>query len=41
MESSKDRIRASTDGLGSKRPTELFSRKGAVDHRLMSDGGRV
>ena len=27
--------------LSSKRPIVLFSRNGAVDHRLMSDGGRV
>ena len=34
-------IAADTDGLASKGPTELFWRKGAVDHRLMSDAGRV
>ena len=34
-------MRASTDGLGSNVPTLLFSRNGAVDHRLISDGGRV
>src|SRR5690242_12637929 len=34
-------IRAGIDGLGSNGPTVLFSRKGAVDHRLTNDGGRV
>src|SRR4051812_31806170 len=41
MESWKTRIRASTDGLTSKCPTELFWRNGAVDHALTSDAGRV
>src|SRR5689334_18725465 len=34
-------MRASTDGLGLNLPTLLFSRKGAVDHTLMREGGRV
>jgi len=34
-------MRASTDGLGLNGPTELFCRKGAVDHRLTSEAGRV
>ena len=34
-------MRAATDGLGSNLPTLLFSRNGAVDQTLISDGGRV
>jgi hypothetical protein len=34
-------MRAFTDGLGLNLPTLLLSRKGAVDQRLMRDGGRV
>ena len=41
IESWKERIRASTEGDGSKRPRLLLSRKGAVDHTLMSEGTRV
>ena len=41
IESWNDRIRASTDGLGSNVPSALFRKKGAVDHRLMRDAGRV
>ena len=41
IESWNERMRASTDGLGSKFPTLLFNRNGAVDHTLMSEGGRV
>ena len=33
--------RASTDGLHSKRPSELFWRNGAVDQTLTSEGGRM
>ena len=36
-----NRNSASTEGLGSNRPTLLFSRKGAVDQALTSDGTRV
>ena len=41
MESWNDFIRASTDGLHSNLPTLLLRRKGAVDHALMSEAGRV
>ena len=41
IESWKTPMRASTAGLGSNRPTLLFNRKGAVDHRLTSEGTRV
>ncbi len=34
-------MRAATDGLVSKGPTELFSRNGAVDHTLIREGTRV
>ena len=34
-------MRASTEGLGSKWPTVLLCRNGAVDHTLTSDAGRV
>src|SRR4051812_44427988 len=36
-----ERMRPSTEGSGSKAPMLLFSRNGAVDHTLMSEGGRV
>src|SRR5581483_9061782 len=41
IEAWNTRTRASTDGLGSNGPTALFWRKGAVDHALTSDAGRV
>ena len=41
IEASKTLIRLSTDGLLSNGPTELLSRNGAVDQRLISDGTRV
>ena len=31
-------MRASTEGFQWNLPTELFSRNGAVDHKLISDG---
>src|SRR5215813_4481653 len=34
-------IRAATEGFGSNGPTVLLSKKGAVDHRLISEGGLV
>ena len=36
-----DSMRLSTDGSHMNGPTELFSRKGAVDQRLISEAGRV
>src|SRR5262247_3323914 len=41
MESLKESIRASTEGSHLNFPTELLRRNGAVDHRLINDGGRV
>ena len=43
IEVSKTFMRAATAGLvsNSRGPTVLLSRKGAVDHRLISEGTRV
>ena len=41
MESWKDRMRASTEGLHSNCPSALFWKKGAVDQTLTSEAGRV
>jgi hypothetical protein len=41
IEASKTFMRAATDGSVSNGPTLLLSRKGAVDHRLISEGTRV
>src|SRR5262249_12327338 len=41
IEALKTRMRVSTDGSWSKGPRLLFSRNGAVDQTLISDGGRV
>ena len=41
IEALKTRIRASTDGSCSNGPTVLLRRNGAVDQRLISDGGLV
>src|SRR4030095_1838537 len=41
IESLKESIRASTEASHLNFPTELLRRNGAVDHKLINDGGRV